>query len=51
MGGSLSFWHPLWFHFVWFHLFLDLLYLSLDLPNVLCVDTGRSSETAKAHRG
>eukprot|EP00463_Aulacantha_scolymantha_P004286 TRINITY_DN5350_c0_g1_i1.p2 TRINITY_DN5350_c0_g1~~TRINITY_DN5350_c0_g1_i1.p2 ORF type:complete len:57 (+),score=13.51 TRINITY_DN5350_c0_g1_i1:207-377(+) len=21
------------------------------LPHVLCVDTGRSSETAKAHRG
>eukprot|EP00479_Gromia_sphaerica_P000032 TRINITY_DN10013_c0_g1_i1.p1 TRINITY_DN10013_c0_g1~~TRINITY_DN10013_c0_g1_i1.p1 ORF type:complete len:56 (+),score=7.18 TRINITY_DN10013_c0_g1_i1:135-302(+) len=24
---------------------------SLDPAHVLCVDTGRSSETAKAHRG
>eukprot|EP00487_Bulimina_marginata_P004568 TRINITY_DN2115_c0_g1_i1.p1 TRINITY_DN2115_c0_g1~~TRINITY_DN2115_c0_g1_i1.p1 ORF type:complete len:115 (+),score=56.93 TRINITY_DN2115_c0_g1_i1:338-682(+) len=24
---------------------------SLNVPHVLCVDTGRSSETAKAHRG
>eukprot|EP00495_Collosphaeridae_sp_1-RS-2012_P004928 TRINITY_DN4284_c0_g1_i1.p4 TRINITY_DN4284_c0_g1~~TRINITY_DN4284_c0_g1_i1.p4 ORF type:complete len:62 (+),score=20.20 TRINITY_DN4284_c0_g1_i1:500-685(+) len=23
----------------------------VSLPHVLCVDTGRSSETAKAHRG
>eukprot|EP00495_Collosphaeridae_sp_1-RS-2012_P003812 TRINITY_DN3136_c0_g1_i1.p2 TRINITY_DN3136_c0_g1~~TRINITY_DN3136_c0_g1_i1.p2 ORF type:complete len:71 (+),score=15.18 TRINITY_DN3136_c0_g1_i1:80-292(+) len=23
----------------------------ISLPHVLCVDTGRSSETAKAHRG
>eukprot|EP00495_Collosphaeridae_sp_1-RS-2012_P006007 TRINITY_DN54_c0_g1_i16.p2 TRINITY_DN54_c0_g1~~TRINITY_DN54_c0_g1_i16.p2 ORF type:complete len:66 (+),score=17.57 TRINITY_DN54_c0_g1_i16:613-810(+) len=23
----------------------------IDNPHVLCVDTGRSSETAKAHRG
>eukprot|EP00495_Collosphaeridae_sp_1-RS-2012_P008105 TRINITY_DN7987_c0_g1_i1.p1 TRINITY_DN7987_c0_g1~~TRINITY_DN7987_c0_g1_i1.p1 ORF type:complete len:55 (+),score=12.04 TRINITY_DN7987_c0_g1_i1:121-285(+) len=27
--------------------FLHLVFL----PHVLCVDTGRSSETAKAHRG
>eukprot|EP00495_Collosphaeridae_sp_1-RS-2012_P003238 TRINITY_DN2690_c0_g1_i1.p3 TRINITY_DN2690_c0_g1~~TRINITY_DN2690_c0_g1_i1.p3 ORF type:complete len:72 (+),score=18.31 TRINITY_DN2690_c0_g1_i1:528-743(+) len=34
---------------------LTIVYLSLFLlllvPHVLCVDTGRSSETAKAHRG
>eukprot|EP00495_Collosphaeridae_sp_1-RS-2012_P008470 TRINITY_DN8424_c0_g1_i1.p2 TRINITY_DN8424_c0_g1~~TRINITY_DN8424_c0_g1_i1.p2 ORF type:complete len:76 (+),score=14.84 TRINITY_DN8424_c0_g1_i1:420-647(+) len=24
---------------------------SFNFPHVLCVDTGRSSETAKAHRG
>eukprot|EP00463_Aulacantha_scolymantha_P006117 TRINITY_DN7663_c0_g1_i1.p3 TRINITY_DN7663_c0_g1~~TRINITY_DN7663_c0_g1_i1.p3 ORF type:complete len:53 (+),score=8.10 TRINITY_DN7663_c0_g1_i1:223-381(+) len=31
------------FFFFFFFFFLD--------PYVLCVDTGRSSETAKAHRG
>eukprot|EP00479_Gromia_sphaerica_P012705 TRINITY_DN6809_c0_g1_i1.p2 TRINITY_DN6809_c0_g1~~TRINITY_DN6809_c0_g1_i1.p2 ORF type:complete len:61 (+),score=9.94 TRINITY_DN6809_c0_g1_i1:350-532(+) len=29
----------------------DLLEEVLSFPHVLCVDTGRSSETAKAHRG
>eukprot|EP00479_Gromia_sphaerica_P012522 TRINITY_DN6645_c0_g1_i1.p1 TRINITY_DN6645_c0_g1~~TRINITY_DN6645_c0_g1_i1.p1 ORF type:complete len:90 (+),score=6.80 TRINITY_DN6645_c0_g1_i1:88-357(+) len=28
-----------------------LLLLGTPIPHVLCVDTGRSSETAKAHRG
>eukprot|EP00495_Collosphaeridae_sp_1-RS-2012_P003235 TRINITY_DN268_c0_g1_i2.p1 TRINITY_DN268_c0_g1~~TRINITY_DN268_c0_g1_i2.p1 ORF type:complete len:105 (-),score=8.04 TRINITY_DN268_c0_g1_i2:2-316(-) len=34
------------FQTVLVHCFMDIV-----VPHVLCVDTGRSSETAKAHRG